>query len=190
MSRRQLFGLWVLLALCVVVLAARDQVRPWKAWQLAATDARLEFARLELDELERRLGPELAELGAAVDAAEEEGRARRDEVRDLERELFGLERNRRRASRRLEEASPGSDAHREARIEVEALTEMATDRRIRLEALGEPLRRASAALAAAREPLGAVEDEVRALEGSRWLRAIPGLRYLSPSLEVRSAAGE
>ncbi|MEO1366513.1 MAG: hypothetical protein AAFX50_05015, partial [Acidobacteriota bacterium] len=190
MSRRQLLGLWVLAAACVAALGARDQVRPWRAWQLAVADARLEFVHLQLDELERRLGPELASLDAAVDAAEDAGRGRRNELRDLERELFGLERSGRRAARRLDAAAAGSSEAREARIEVEALADMAADRRRRLEASGEALREASASRAAVRAPLDELGAEARALAADRWLRSIPGLRYLAPSLGVRELAGE
>ncbi|MEM1181993.1 MAG: hypothetical protein AAGM22_26840, partial [Acidobacteriota bacterium] len=188
MSRRQLIALWGLAALLLVVLWARDQVRPWKTWQLAVTQARLDFVELQAGEVEARLAPALAELESALDAAKDDARSRRADRKDLERELFGLERNARRARGRLDGST--GDERREARIEVETLEEMAADRRRRLDAMAAPHKEAADALAATRAPLDALYDEVRELGADRWLRRLPGLRHLSPSLGVKSAAGE
>ncbi len=159
----------ILLA-AVAGLAIVDNVRPWKRLQV-------EFFELERQQLRSRLGAARANAGEALTELEaqiesEEARLldRRDEIEQLEDDLKRFRGKSRAAELRRQRLVRAADAEldelRQARIEIESLGELITDRESKLAAVRSDLDQMREDLARAQAPIEALEQRLAASPAS------------------------
>ncbi|MEM9558636.1 MAG: hypothetical protein AAGC60_30585 [Acidobacteriota bacterium] len=154
----------------------KEHQRSWRAHRLAVLDARL-------DAVGSASSDDLAEVKSTLRAAQKTVDHRA--IAELEREIHGLERQRRRAVRDHAAAEEGAVAEeaRLRRMEVESLDEMIAQRRERLDDLLVEERDAEAQMAALHRPLETLEAARAALRPLPFAE-LPILRRLDPSLRV------
>ncbi len=181
--------LWLGLALIgVLVLGLIQLDRPWKRLQLSYLEA-LESV-LETRATEQRAAAEQdleffrGEVRVALDGL----RRHRNEIEDLDRQAFDLKARLREAEARWAEAED-AEAERAGRAEVEGLREMIQSQYDQKSLLLADLEKAELGLTEARAPLDTLEKRLRSLRRDAWMRAVPGLRLLAPSVTVRSQPG-
>jgi cbb3-type cytochrome oxidase cytochrome c subunit len=187
MSRRTTTIAWTALALLVLVLAVAAQDRAWKGLQAEYRELELARLRAELDVELGRSEDAAAALEGELERARDRFEARRDDVRQLERQLA---RARRAASwaadelARQEAVRGGGAAVREARRRLEERRREELELSEQLAGLEGELEEVEARRRAVLERPESLARRIAELERGRWLRRVPGLRGLDPTLAV------
>ena len=181
--------LWLGLALIGALgLGQMELDRPWKRLQLSYFQALESVLEARLVVQQAAAEQDLEFFSGEVRVAQDGLGRHEKEIEGLDRQAFDLKARLREAEARWTEAEDAK-AERESRAEVEGLREMIQSQDEQKSMLLADLQKAEAGLAEVRAPLDALEQRLRNVRRDAWIRSIPGLRFMAPSLAVRSQLG-